>query len=152
MLRHDQALCKTQRGLILVLLEYWQRLCEGMAGMRQAWSSFSMAPRQKYGQDRGHVASAGPMGGQHCRGLGQSQRPVTGTWVCRAEQAASIAALQSPASQAIHEFPRERERETGPGSLRHARFSAQPQVWSRGGGPGRGRLPRTSLSRARLSL
>lgn len=111
MLRHDQALCKTQRGLILVLLEYWQRLCEGMAGMRQAWSSFSMAPRQKYGQDRGHVASAGPMGGQHCRGLGQSQRPVTGTWVCRAEQAASIAALQSPASQAIHEFPRERERD-----------------------------------------
>ena len=86
MLRHEQALCKTPRGLnvLLVLLEYWRRLCEGMAGMRQAWSSFSMAPRQKYGQDRGHVTSAGPMGGQHCRGLGQSQPSVTGTWVCRA--------------------------------------------------------------------
>ena len=80
-----------------------------MPGLRQAWSSFSMAPRQKYGQDRGHVAVSGPMRGQHCRGLDQSQPRVTGTWVwCDKLLCDSIAVQPS--------YPRvsERERETGP--------------------------------------
>ena len=82
-----------------------------------------MAPRQKYGQDRGHVAVSGPMRGQHCRGLDQSQPRVTGTWVwCDKLLCDSIAVRLS--------YPRvsERERETGPWVARQAALSSQPQV------------------------
>ena len=84
-----------------------------MPGVRQAWSSFSMAPRQKYGQDRGHVTVSGPMRGQHCRGLAQSQLRVTGTWVCRDKLLSDSIAVGCRAKlEAIHEFLRARE--TGP--------------------------------------
>ena len=84
-----------------------------MPGVRQAWSSFSMAPRQKYGQDRGHVSVSGPMRGQHCRDLAQSQPRVTGTWVCRDKLLSDSIAVGCRAKlEAIHEFLRARE--TGP--------------------------------------
>ena len=73
----------------------WQRWeCRGMAGVRQAWSSFSMATRQKYGRARGHVAVSGPIRAQDCRSLDQSMPGVTGT---RSQAARDSCAVPAPA-------------------------------------------------------
>ena len=97
-----------------------------MPGVRQAWSSFSMAPRQKYGQDRGHVSVSGPMRGQHCRDLAQSQPRVTGTWVCRDKLLSDSIAVGCRAGSYPRVSESERERPGGPGQqLPHShRFGA----------------------------
>ena len=101
-----------------------------MPGVRQAWSSFSMAPRQKYGQDRGHVSVSGPMRGQHCRDLAQSQPRVTGTWVCRDKLLSDSIAVGCRAGSypRVSESERERDR-AGPGSSCLTATGLEPGLW-----------------------
>ena len=95
--------------------------------MRQAWSSFSMAPRQKYGQDRGHVTRSGPMSGQHCRGRG----PITGPELPGRGSLDKLLLRAALQSRAIHEFLNRPARPAG------AACKSRPAT---GLEPGQGRL------------